>query len=222
MSFHMVRFPLPLSFGARGGPERQTDIVQLASGHESRNSHVSQSRRRYDVGAGIKSLDDLHSLISFFEARHGQLYGFLFRDPMDFKSCPPQQEASANDQIIGQGDGVQTRFDLVKTYADDQGSYVRDISHPDGANVRVAIDGAPISSGSGSSGSGTSAISATWDAPSRQLVFTQPPQSGSVITAGFEFDVPVRFDMSQLDLSLESFGAGKTVNVALIEVLPYA
>lgn len=208
MSFHMVRFPFPLSFGARGGPERQTDIVQLASGHESRNSHVSQSRRRYDVGAGIKSLDDLHSLISFFEARHGQLYGFLFRDPMDFKSCAPQQAISASDQIIGHGDGDQTHFDLVKIYGDDQAEYSRKIAYPDVASLIVESDDVPAL--------------ASWDEQTRQLVFSSAPAAGAVITAGFEFDVPVRFDMSQLDLALEGFGAGKAVNIPLIEVLPYA
>ena len=37
MAFHPVRFPLDVSLGARGGPERKTDVVTLASGREQRN-----------------------------------------------------------------------------------------------------------------------------------------------------------------------------------------
>lgn len=208
MSFHAVRFPLPLSFGARGGPERKTDIVQLASGHEQRNTPFSQSRRRYDAGAGVTSLDDLHTLISFYEARRGQLYGFLFRDPMDHKSCAPSQSVSASDQIVGYGDGIKTHFALTKTYEDSVGDYIRRIDYPRVETLRVAVSGAPFITG--------------YDSTARQIVFDTPPVNGAQITAGFEFDVPVRFDTDQLDLALEAFGAGRAANIPLIEVKPYA
>ena len=38
MAFHEVRFPDNISRGARGGPERRTQIVELASGDEERNA----------------------------------------------------------------------------------------------------------------------------------------------------------------------------------------
>ena len=76
MSFHEVRFPTNLSFGSTGGPERRTDIVTMNSGHEERNSTWADSRRKYDAGIALRSLNDLQDIIAFFEARHGRLYGF--------------------------------------------------------------------------------------------------------------------------------------------------
>ena len=69
MSFHEVRFPANLSFGSVGGPERRTEVVTLTSGFEERNTPWAQSRRRYDAGVGLRSLDDVAALIAFFEAR---------------------------------------------------------------------------------------------------------------------------------------------------------
>ena len=74
-SFHDVLFPTAISFGATGGPERRIEIVQLTSGAEKRNARLAASRRRYDAGTGIRSLDDLYELTAFFEARRGSLHG---------------------------------------------------------------------------------------------------------------------------------------------------
>ena len=87
--FHEVRFPLDLSLGSRGGPQRRTDIVTLASGREHRNVRLTHSRRLYDAGLGVRTLDALHAVLVFFEGRRGRLYGFRFRDRVDWKSCPP-------------------------------------------------------------------------------------------------------------------------------------
>ena len=84
--FHEVRFPLDVSLGSRGGPVRRTDIVTLASGREHRNSRWAGSRRRYDAGLGIRTVDALHTVIAFFEERRGRLFGFRFRDRTD---CAP-------------------------------------------------------------------------------------------------------------------------------------
>ena len=75
MSFHEVRFPTSLSFGSLGGPERRTEIVALTNGFEERNTPWAHSRRRYDAGMGMRSLDDMEKLVAFFEARQGQLFG---------------------------------------------------------------------------------------------------------------------------------------------------
>jgi len=209
--FHNIRFPLPLAFGASGGPVRRTEITQLASGAEHRNAAHAQSRRRYNAGAGIKTIAELYDLIAFFEARFGQLYSFRFRDPTDFKSCKPNEIISATDQIIGMGDGTPKEFQLIKTYSDGAGSYERVITKPVSGMVKVAIDGAEISR----SEFAVNELAGT-------ISFNTAPLPGAVISAGFEFDVPVRFDTEQLDVSLEAFGAGQVINVPLIEVLHHA
>jgi len=209
--FHNVSFPLPLAFGASGGPSRQTDITQLSSGAEHRNTPHAQSRRKYNAGAGIKSLDELYDLIMFFEARFGQLHSFRFRDPMDYKSCKPGETSSATDQIIGVGDGTVQSFHLIKTYSDLAGQYERAITKPVLNTVKIAINGQE-----------TSASEFDVNDLSGEVTFNAPPASQSVITAGFEFDVPVRFDTDKLDIAIEAFGAGQAVYIPLVEVLDYA
>ena len=127
--FHNIRFPLSLAFGASGGPIRRTDITRLASGAEHRNTPHSQSRRRYNAGAGIKSLDEVHELIVFFESRFGQLHSFRFRDPLDYKSCKPDEDISPTDEIIGTGDDQTQSFHLIKTYSDAAGIYKLSLIH---------------------------------------------------------------------------------------------
>src|SRR5690606_10765408 len=116
MAFHEVRFPDNISRGARGGPERRTQIVELASGDEERNASWANSRRRYDVAYGIRRADDLAAVVAFFEARDGRLHGFRFQDWAHFKSCLPSQTPGATDQPIGTGDGTTTQFQLAKRY----------------------------------------------------------------------------------------------------------
>src|SRR5690606_30161333 len=86
MAFHEVRLPARLAFGSTGGVERRTEITTLASGFERRSTPWAQGRRRYLIGAGLRSLDDMAELTAFFEARRGRLHGFRFRDFADCKS----------------------------------------------------------------------------------------------------------------------------------------
>lgn len=141
MAFHEVRFPDNISRGARGGTERRTQIVELASGDEERNASWANSRRRYDVAYGIRRADDLAAVVAFFEARNGRLYGFRFKDWADWKSCLPSQTPSATDQVIGTGDGTTTAFQLVKAYASGAHVWNRAITKPVAGSVTVAIDG---------------------------------------------------------------------------------
>lgn len=128
--FHEVRFPLDVARGARGGPERLTQVVALASGREIRNSRWAHSRRRYDAGLGVRTLDALATIIAFFEERRGRLYGFRWRDQLDCKSCAPSAQPAATDRTIGFGDGVTSTFQLVKDYGTGIAPYRRTISKP--------------------------------------------------------------------------------------------
>ena len=113
-----VPFPLDVALRASGGPERKTEIVVLGSGREVRNARWADSRRRYDAGSGIRSLADLYAVLDFFEARRGRLHGFLYRDPLDDRSCAPGREPAPGDQPIGTGDGATAAFALIKTYGE--------------------------------------------------------------------------------------------------------
>jgi len=204
-SFHDVPFPLPLAFGASGGPQRRTEITTLANGYEQRNSAQAHSRRRYDAGVGVKTLADMQSLTAFFEARHGQLYGFRFRDPLDHLSSVFGQDVSGGDQQIGVGDGSTSSFQLIKNYESGGHVYQRIITKPVANTVRLNIDG-------------TDSAAFSVDGLSGVVTLTNVPAAGVVIYAGYEFDVPVRFDTDQLNTTLESFGAGGAVNIPLVEI----
>ncbi|OSP54338.1 DUF2460 domain-containing protein [Pseudoruegeria sp. SK021] len=207
MSFHDVRFPTSLSFGSAGGPERRTEIVTLANGFEERNTPWSQSRRRYDAGMGVKSLDDMALLTAFFEARQGQVFAFRWKDWADFKSCVPSGQVSALDQALGLGNGVIATFQLVKRYASGDAAYQRPIGKPVAGTVRVAVDGVDL---------GPSEFSV--DITSGVVSLMSAPAVGVPVTAGFEFDVPVRFDTDRIFTSLSSFQSGEISDVPVVEV----
>ncbi|NPD15371.1 DUF2460 domain-containing protein [Xinfangfangia sp. D13-10-4-6] len=206
--FHEIRFPANLSFGSVGGPERRTEIVALANGFEERNTPWAHSRRHYDAGVGLRSLDDLEALIAFFEARRGQLHGFRWKDWSDYRSCLPSRLISPLDQVIGVGDGTTTGFGLVKTYVSGLESYARPIAKPVAGSVQVALSDDPKVEG----------IEFAVNPASGQVVFAVPPPKGTRITAGFEFDVPVRFDADRIQISVASFQAGDVPNVPVVEI----
>ncbi len=208
MQFHEVRFPTTLSFGSVGGPERRTDVVTISNGFEERNSPWAHSRRRYDAGMGMRSLDDIEVLIAFFEARMGQLFGFRWKDWSDFRSCRPSVQPGAQDQDLGVGDGAQLTFELRKTYVSGAFSYVRPITKPVEGSVLVALDGQVQTLG----------VDFTVDAGIGVVTFVTPPAAGVAVTAGFEFDVPVRFDTDAIQTSVASFRAGEVPNVPIVEV----
>jgi len=209
--FHDVQFPLRLSLGASGGPGRRTDIVALSNGGETRNTRWADARRRYDAGTGLRGLDDLYQLTAFFEARRGQLYGFRFRDPVDHASVPPGQTVTAIDQLIGTGDGVQTLFELIKTYTDAGGATVRRIEKPVEATVMLAVDGLVLQAGDFSVDAATGLVT---------IAPGSVPAPGVVVTAGYEFDIPVRFDTDRIEISLAAFKAGSVPTVPLVEIKP--
>lgn len=206
-AFHEVSLALPFALGASGGPERRVDIVTLGSGAEARNTPWAHGRRRYDIGGAVRTLDHMHELIAFFEARRGKLHGFRFRDPFDFKSCAPSATPTANDQILGAGDGERVTFSLLKAYGAGETAYLRPISKPVAGSALVAIDGAPLAPGAFTVASESGIV--TLDAA---------PVLGAVVSAGFIFDTPVRFDIDRLDLSIDGFGAGHAVAIPLVEV----
>ena len=207
-SFDDVSFPLAIGQHASVSPAFFTQIVTSASGHEQRNAQWAAARLRFDAGLGLRSDGDLGALMSFFRARRGSAVGFRFRDPLDQSSAdlgaggvagPP----GAFDQVLGTGDGVQTAFALMKAY--DPVSPARRITRPVAGSVTVAVGGAVLASG--------------WHVGSLGVVqFDVAPATGATVSAGYSFDVPVRFESDALDVSLAAFRQGELLSVPLIEV----
>lgn len=208
MAFHEVRFPTDVSFGALGGPERRTEIVTLASGYEERNTPWQHSRRRYDAGMGVRSDADLEVLIAFFEARAGQLHSFRWKDWSDFRSATGGAAISAEDQVIATGDGTRKAFQLVKEYRSGVHSYLRPIRKPVHGTVRLAVAGNEMHEG----------IDWSIDVATGEVSFVVAPEADAPVTAGFEFDVPVRFDTDTIQIAMSRFNAGEVPDVPVVEV----
>jgi uncharacterized protein (TIGR02217 family) len=209
-AFHDIRFPLDIALGARGGPERRTEIVTTASGREERNARWAHSRRKYDAGYGVRSIARLAEVVAFFEERRGRLCGFRFRDRLDWSSAPGNAAPAAGDQVIGTGDGVASDFALTKTYGDVFAPYSRPIGKPVAGSVRVAVNGAEKVEG----------VDFTVNAGTGMVSFlpSSLPAAGAPVTAGFLFDVPVRFDTDYLEFDLSAFEAGAIPSIPLIEI----
>ncbi|GGA93605.1 glycoside hydrolase family 24 [Brucella endophytica] len=200
-SFHDVRFPLGVSFGATGGPEWRNEIVTLTSGHEKRNARWAQSRRHFDAGTGLRSLEDLTEVLAFFEARRGSLHAFRFRDPFDH---------AAKGELIGTGDGVTATYPLVKRYGEGAYAYLRPIGKPVAGSVRVQIRGVEMIEGEAFAiDSLTGIVTFAPDAI---------PLAGAPVTADFMFDVAARFDTDRLTASIATFKAGEIPSIPIIEV----
>ena len=192
------------TLGSSGGPAYSTDVVAVASGYEKRNQNWSAARRKWDVGY-TRTQAQLDTLVAFFHAAKGKANGFRFKDHADFRSGPPSRLPQAGDQHQATGDGVTRSFALIKTYGS-ANPYVRRITKPVAGSLKVAVDGVPAAT--------------SLDATTGTFTFTSPPAQGAVITAGFEFDVPVRFDSDRLEISLAAFEAGQIPSIPIVEIRP--
>lgn len=208
MSFHEVQFPTSLSFGALGGPQRRVDVVTLANGYEERNTPWAHSRRVYDAGLGLRSLDDVEAVIAFYEARFGQMFGFRWKDWSDYKSSIPSAKPDRGDQQIALGDGVTTRFQLIKTYRSGGHTYARPIKKPVLGSVVIAVE----------QDDKKDTIDYTVDDTTGMITFVHPPDPDTRVFAGYEFDVPVRFDSDSLLTNIASFHAGQVPDIPVREV----
>jgi uncharacterized protein (TIGR02217 family) len=211
-AFHEVLFPLDIALKSAGGPERRTDVVVLGSGAEERNQRWANSRRRYDAGYGVKTFEALSQAVAFFEERRGRLYGFRWRDRLDNSSAAPGSTAAATDQAIGSGDGTTATFQLVKTYGAAYAPYQRPIVKPVDGSVLVAVAGAEATAGTDFTVDSTTGIVT--------FLAGHIPASGAAVTAGFMFDVPVRFDTDYLEVDLSAFAAGAIPKIPLVEIKP--
>jgi len=210
MSFHEILFPLDIALKSAGGPERKTEIVALGSGAEERNARWAHSRRRYDAGYGVKTFEALSAVVAFFEERRGRLYGFRWRDRLDNSSAAPGSAVTPLDQAIGTGDGATATFQLVKTYGSAYAPYGRPIAKPVSGSVRVAVNGTEQTAGTAFTVDTTTGIVT--------FLSGHVPASSAAITAGFLFDVPVRFDSDYLEVDLSAFAAGSVPRIPLVEI----
>jgi len=198
MAFVEVAFPSDIAYGSSGGPEYSTEIVITHGGHEQRNINWSQARAKYNVAHGIKTHAQLDTLIAFFRARKGKADGFRFKDWSDYKAVA---------QVIGTGNGSNKIFQLVKKYTSGGITEIRTITKPVAGTIAVYVNSV-LQAGSAYS----------LDVATGKITFVTAPVNTAVITADFEFDVPVRFDTDRLSATLDSYGINSWNDIPLVEI----
>lgn len=196
MAFHEVQFPTDISYGSLGGPEFRTEVITLASGFEKRNIQWTYPLERWQVGYGVTTQALLDLLRDFFYVRRGKAYGFRFKSPDDY---------SVTGQLIGTGDDTEDQFQLIKTYSSGGETLDRKITKPVAGSVSIYLDDVLEA---GLSVDTTTGI-VSFDSPA--------PSAGVLITADFEFDIPVRFDTDYLPVNLSAYLA-RAADVPVIEV----
>ncbi|WP_448658899.1 DUF2460 domain-containing protein [Sphingomonas sp. CJ99] len=197
--FDDVRFPLALGREVEVSPEHSTDILESSGGHEQRGANWASARTRYDVGPGVRSEADIAELLAFYRARMGPARGFRLSDPFDWRTGAGEGPGPT-DELLGTGDGERMRFALIKHY----GEVARRITRPVAGSVRVGVGGVE-----------TATFSVE---PGGWVVLDVPPPEGAAVTAGFAFDVAVRFAEDRLSVSRATFRAGVAPSVPLIEL----
>ena len=202
--FDDVLYPLALGRNASVTTEFSTTISITASGHERRNSLWSDARLRFDIGPGVRSEPELGVLLDFFRARRGPARGFRLRDPSDFSSNAMTGTPTAQDQLLGQGDGLRASFPLVKRYGSGEEAQLRRITRPRAGTVLVSINGM--------------ATTAFTLEPGGVIRLHTALAAGQSVRAGFLFDVPVRFAEDRLEISGATFAAGEAPSVPVIEI----
>ncbi|MBO9580742.1 MAG: DUF2460 domain-containing protein [Sphingobium sp.] len=203
--FDDISFPLDIGRRAQVAPAFSTRVIESVSGYEQRSTEWADARMSFDAGPGVRSETDIATLIAFFRARRGAARGFRFKDPFDNVSGPFGTEPMPTDQLLAVGDGVRSQFRLVKHYGDDMASQERFITRPVEGTIRVALGGVEQLTGWGYAGGGV-------------IAFGDAPADGVSVTAGFAFDVPVRFAEDRLEIDRETFAAGLVPSVPLVEI----
>jgi len=207
MSFiESPRFPDDISYGSSGGPAYNTDVITVKSGYETRNQNWVQSRHKYDAAFGIRTEPQLSELIEMFHSMAGKAHEFRYKDWGDYKSCNLAADTSDTDQFLGNGNGVITDFQIVKNYSIGLLT-TRAINKPVSNTILVSVNTVAQVEGVDYSVDYTTGI----------ITFNTAPADTLPVYAGYEFDVPCRFDTDELNVNFDAYAIG-SVNVPIIEV----
>ncbi len=210
MTFPAYRLPPDIESGATGGPEFMTVIQEAISGQEQRIRVWAKCRAKYDIGYSILNSDDAtgnyRAVYHLFYGHLGRLYPFRFKDWNDY---------SATNANFGTGDGSDTTFQLSKTYdpslillnAAGTRTYTREI---------YLLANTPVIKVNNV----TKTVATDYNISATGLVtFTSAPTNGHALTWTGEFDIPVRFDIDHLPVTMNETLLASYGGIALREVI---
>ncbi len=195
-----VILPDRLSVGFSGGPTFSTDKLRLKGGGERRQANRNDPVRFYTFSAEDQTADVVVALRDFFVDRRGDFYAFLMKDWMDF---------AVTGGALGLGDGVLVAFQCVQVVGTIH-PYTRVIRHLKDGTLNIYNNDV------------LQVLTTDYTVSASGLVtFTSAPAVDDVISADFEFYVPVRFegDTFTEKLPYRALAARSVADLSVIEVL---
>ena len=187
LDFVEERLDTGIDYGAVGGMSFQTEIINSGEETEQRNCTRWLPLGRWQLGQRIiyegddKLIDEVSYLREFHRLRKGSQQGFRFKDWSDYQAV---------NQHIGTTDGLTTQWQLLKNYHAGTAHSIRMISKPVEGTVKIYLDNVQT----------LPAI----DHSTGLITFAVPPVAGQIITADFEFDVPVTFEKDEINWELKA------------------
>jgi len=189
-TFDEVRFPEEFSFDSSVSLGYRNAAHKSSDGSDYSIQFHGHPLRKYEVRLSGRTRAELRELYSFYMARNGGVNGFRLKDPTDFTSSLDGVSAhSRYDQVMAFSFSTSTMpeyptyspliYQLVKHYADAGGFYKRIITKPVSGTTMEAANGGTYTKFTVDTATG--------------LVTQDDYNEGYLITAGFEFDVPVIF-----------------------------
>lgn len=188
MAFIETQFPPDIALGATGGAGFNTDVIVVNSGFEQRNATWQDARSVWDVAHGVKTQTQLDVLIAFFRVMKGRANGFRFKDWTDYT-------ATASNGIFSAIDA--THFQMVKRYTTAGNNHDRTITKP--ITGTITITGGTVASTDYTTG-----------------IVTMT--SGTPTAWAGQFDVPARFDIDQMKVSIEHYNAFSWGQIPVVEI----
>lgn len=219
-------FPDRLEYGYAGGPAFKTTVNSDFAGNEQRNQDWAQARHRFDVGNALKTKTTYDSLKAFFMARRGRLFGFRFKDWLDFTALDqplvrldglgfPVKDGSGN--LVSTGDGAATQFQMYRLYDSSSKKFFREITRPrDPAQIEVGQEKQSFRVRINSVVQ-TEGVAYTVNRSTGRVSFTSPPGNGLSVDWSGEFDVPARFEADSFPAEIEKFDY-HNANFELVEI----
>lgn len=192
-------------------------IARVASGAENVRQIWQSPLHNYALPVAARQHEIVEALRHMWMVTAGNARTWPFRDPMDFASrdliFPNQAPAiTMLDQQIGVGDGFEAEFQLIKTYTFGIETYVRTIHLPILDTLVVANNGVLVNP-----------TDYSVSRPGGIIIFDTPPLLGEIITAGYLFDVEVRFaDNDTFASVMRAYTVSGFENLNLVEVRPCA
>ena len=192
------RLPDTISYGSSGGPSFKTFVFTGDSGRDGLVQGWERVKARYDVQYAIRDIVDLRAVVNMFYNCRGKAVGFRFKDHSDF--------VATDEPCIGLVNGVNTTFRLQKRYTSGALSFDRRIFKPVAGTLSVEKNGSGIGFTSFNTTTGVFTLSSA-------------PIISDVITASFQFDVPVRFDTDEMMVSRENHELLTWDSIPLVEII---